>query len=212
MRSSPRAMNLIIEEETGGRVYYDKKERHPDWPGGRSGVTIGIGYDCGYETAAQIQADWGAVLNTSMLKLLMSVAGVHGSPAKALAHELAHAGVAVEWEQAMQVFERVDMPRWEAIVSKLPGSDKLSPDSFGALVSLAFNRGASWDIPASHDHTGRYREMRQIKADVADGNLSNIPVQIRSMKRLWPSTKDLRDRRDHEATLFEAGMAGPLFN
>lgn len=206
MRSSQRAFNLIVEEETGGRVYYDKKERYPDWPGGQSGVTIGIGYDCGYATKDQIKSDWGAVLNTTMLDRLVTVAGIHGSPAKALAHELAHAGVVVEWEQGMQVFQKIDMPRWEAEVSKLQGSDKLSPDCFGVLVSLAFNRGPSWNIPAEKDRENRYREMRQIKQDVASGNLSNIPLQIRAMKRLWPSSSDLKNRRDHEAALFELGM------
>lgn len=202
MTPSPRAIDLIVNEETGGEAYYNATEIHPDWPGGASGVTVGIGYDCGYATAETIRADWGPVLPATAVDALASVAGIHGSPASSHAHEL-RGLVGVTWEAAMAVFNKVDVPKWSALVAgHLPNCDRLSGDSFGALVSLAFNRGPSFDMQGD-----RYIEMRSIKAHMASGNFSAIPNDIRSMKRLWPNVSDLRNRRDHEATLFQQGLA-----
>ena len=102
----------------------------------------------------------------------------------------------------MAVFIGRDMPKWEAIVSRaLPNTAKLAPDSFGALVSLAYNRGPSFS------NTGdRYREMRAIKDHMAKEQFAEIPGEFRSMRRLWPTVTGLRNRRDHEAALFEKGL------
>ena len=156
MIMSEKSFDLIVEEETGGEAYYNKTEIHPDWPGGASGVTIGVGYDCGYETAAQIGADWIALPSAARASL-QECAGVRGSPAHALASEL-H-GISVPWDLAQTVFRATDVPRWEAIVQKaLPNTDKLSGDSFGALVSLAFNRGASFS-----EAGGRYFVLTRVR-------------------------------------------------
>ena len=199
MIMSQKAFDLIVEEETGGEAYYNKTEIHPDWPGGASGVTIGVGYDCGYDTAAQIGADWIALPSAARASL-QECAGVRGSPAHALASEL-H-GISVPWDLAQTVFRATDVPRWEAIVQKaLPNTDKLSGDSFGALVSLAFNRGASFS-----EAGGRYTEMRKIKLLMAAEDFDQIPAQFLAMRRLWPRGGDLWNRRGHEAALFQAGL------
>jgi GH24 family phage-related lysozyme (muramidase) len=83
----------------------------------------------------------------------------------------------------------------------LPNTGKLSADSLGALVSLAYNRGASFDSEGT-----RYQEMRAIKADMAAKKYQDVPKQIRNMKRLWPNVKGLRVRRDLEAQLFQDGL------
>jgi hypothetical protein len=198
---SQRAFDLIVAEETGGEAYYNKTEQSVTWPGGASGVTIGIGYDCGYETAPQIMADWSAKLAGATVAELCSVAGIHGTPAHAHAKEL-HNVIDVPWAVALDVFRSRDVPRWEKMVQNaLPNTDKLSGDSFGALVSLAFNRGASF-----HEPGVRYTEMRAVASLMATHQFAEIPAQIRAMARLWPSTKDLRDRRQHEAALFEGGL------
>ena len=46
-RSSQAAIDLIVREEVGSQARYKHKYQHPEWPGGASGVTIGVGYDCG---------------------------------------------------------------------------------------------------------------------------------------------------------------------
>ena len=206
MRISQAAFDLIVQEETGGEAYYRKTEQSTDWPGGASGVTIGCGYDCGYAAAADVGADWGGKLPAPMVTALESVAGIHGSAASSHAHELKSV-IDVPWAVALDVFRNRDVPKWESTVSHaLANTDLLSGDSFGALVSLAFNRGASFSVPADHDPTGRYAEMRDIADLMRAKQFAEIPGAIRAMKRLWPATQDLRDRRDHEAALFEQGL------
>jgi hypothetical protein len=197
---SLRAFDLIVAEETGGEAYYNKTEQSATWPGGASGVTIGIGYDCGYETAGTISADWSGKLPEASVAELCAVAGIHGTSARSHARELHN--VDVPWAIALDVFRSRDVPRWEKLVQNgLLNTDRLSGDSFGALVSLAFNRGASFHEPGS-----RYTEMRAIASLMTTQQFEEIPAQIRAMARLWPSTKDLRDRRQHEAGLFEKGL------
>lgn len=201
VRSSKAAIDLIVAEEVSSQATYQAKYQHPEWPGGASGVTIGIGYDCGYSTPDVIAADWGDKLPAAMVKCLEDVAGIHGSPAASYAHML-RGVVTVPWDAAMAVFIGRDMPKWEQIVAHaLPNTDKLAPDSFGALVSLAYNRGASFSLAGD-----RYMEMRGIKLLMGAQQFDRIPDELRSMKRLWPNVQGLRLRRDHEAALFEKGL------
>jgi hypothetical protein len=206
MTIGQESITLIVDEETGGESYYNATERHPDWPGGASGVTIGCGYDCGYSTPEQISSDWGGVLSPAMVEALQSVAGIHGSPARSHAAGL-RGIVNVPWEAALQVFLNKDVPKWTATVERaLPNTDKLPPDCLGVIVSIAFNRGASFSLEGD-----RYTEMRNIKADMEALNFAGIPAQIRAMKRLWPlgtsGHADLTARREHEAVLFEKALA-----
>lgn len=202
LRSSQAAIDLIVMEEVSSEAAYQKLYQHPEWPGGASGVTIGIGYDCGYSTPTVIAGDWSDKLPPAMVKALEDVAGIHGSPASSHAHAL-RGIVTVPWEAAMAVFQQRDMPKWEAIVAHaLPNTDQLPPDSFGALVSLAYNRGPSFQAPGD-----RYTEMRGIRALMGAKQFDRIPDEFRSMKRLWPNMVGLRNRRDHEATLFQKGLA-----
>src|SRR5579872_3346072 len=158
LKSSQAAIDLIVAEEVSSQGTYQRLYRSPEWPGGASGVTIGIGYDCGYSTPDQIMADWSDQLPDAMVHALITVAGIHGSPAKAEAAHL-HGTVDVPWNAAMAVFLKRDMPKWEGIVMHaLPNTDQLQPDSFGALVSLTYNRGPSFTTPGD-----RYREMRDIR-------------------------------------------------
>ena len=154
MKISQKAFDLIVNEETGGQDYYRRTEQSTDWPGGMSGVTIGVGYDLGYCTANEIESDWGGKLSHAVIEELQSCAGIHGSPAHALAHEL-RSKVTVPWQTALDVFRNHDVPKWESIVDKaLDNTSLLSPNSFGALVSLSFNRGASFSLSGD-----RYLEM-----------------------------------------------------
>jgi hypothetical protein len=201
VKSSQAAINLIVMEEVSSKGLYEAKYTHPEWPGGASGVTIGIGYDCGYSTPTIIQADWGDKLPLTMVGALEAVAGIHGSAAASHAHEL-RGVVTVPWAAAMAVFIGRDIPKWEGIVAHaLPNTERLASDSFGALVSLAYNRGASFSTAGD-----RYREMRAIRDHMAKEQFAEIPAEFRSMRRLWPNVVGLRNRRDHEAALFEKGL------
>jgi len=202
LRSSQAAIDLIVCSEVSSEAAYTKLYQHPTWPGGMSGVTIGIGYDCGYSTSDQIDEDWADKLPLEMVEALQEVAGIHGSAAQSHAHELI-GKVTVPWDAAMAVFEGRDMPKWEGIVARsLPNTDKLKPDSFGALVSLSYNRGPSFSTPGD-----RYAEMRAIHQHMAGCTFNLIPNDLRSMARLWPNALGLRIRRDKEADLFAKGLA-----
>jgi GH24 family phage-related lysozyme (muramidase) len=199
---SEKAIALIIFFEVTDQATYEHEDRHTTWAGGASGVTIGIGYDVGYISKGDLHADWAGVIPDGMLAALDRAVGVKGIAAKTLAQQLA-GEVDVSWEAANQVFRGKTVPALaRQVAAALPNSRELSADSFGALVSLAYNRGVTFDSDGD-----RYREMRNIKADMIAKKYSDIPAEIRSMKRLWPNTPGLQDRREKEARLFEQGLA-----
>lgn len=201
MRISNAAFVLIVSEEVSNKATYEKKYRRPEWPGEQSGLTIGIGYDVGYATADRFIKDWSGHIPAAMIGALSPACGVKGEDAKTLTAQLRDMAD-IPWDAAMAVFAQVDVPRWEKVVSdNLPNTDKLSADCFGVLVSLSYNRGASFYKPGP-----RYAEMRAIKEHMSNGDFEDIPDEIRAMKRLWPNTKGLRDRREREAVLFERGL------
>lgn len=199
---SQAAIDLIVAEEVSSKDYYVSHYQHPEWPGGASGVTIGIGYDMGYSTPDQITADWAAHVAPAMLGVMRSCAGINGGRAQALLGQV-RAAIVIPWDAAMDVFENRDMPKWTATCrAHLPNFDELPPDCKGALVSLAYNRGASFDMAGD-----RSAEMRAIKQHMIAREFGKIPDEFRAMKRLWPNVAGLRRRRDHEAALFEQGLA-----
>lgn len=142
-----------------------------------------------------------------MIAALMPCCGVTGRAAQALVSQLRRTGlIDVPFDVAKQQFNEIKLPKFERLTARaLPNTDKLHPDCFGALVSLTFNRGASYSVPASKDPQGRYREMRAIRAAMAAENFHLIPAHFRDMKRLWPGS-GLAGRRDNEAKLFERGL------
>lgn len=199
---SKESFDLIVNEEVSGQAAYNKRYRHPEWPGESSGVTIAIGYDVGQNSRAQFVADWKGKIPDAMVSALAKTCGVTGVAARAPAQQL-RAVVDIPWETALDVFSNHDVPRYLAMLRHaVPGVDQLSPHCLGVLLSITFNRGASYGNAGP-----RYAEMRDIKACVKSGDLARIPALIRSMKRLWPNTSGLRNRRDHEAALFEQGLA-----
>jgi len=204
---SKEAENLIIAEEVSSAAVYKAKYQHPEWPGGASGITIGIGYDvgAGVKNKQQLWNDWRGHIPDAMITALEPAIGVTGEAAHALLGRVRNS-VNVPWEAAIAVFEGVDIPRWYNLCKNhLPNFEMLSPDCKGALVSLAYNRGASFDSAGD-----RYTEMRAIKAHMENMKFSKIPAEFRSMKRLWPNVAGLRARRDHEADLFQRGLTQPI--
>lgn len=199
---SSKARALIIESEVSSQAIYEKHLQHTIWPGGKSGVTIGIGYDVGYQDIAHLVAEWTNVIPDAMIEVLKPACGVHGASANSLAKSMA-GKVTVPWASAIQIFDHVDMVNWAARVERaLPHTGLLSDHSFGALVSLAYNRGAAFDQPGP-----RFREMRAIKTHMVNSRFDAIPAEFRSMKRLWEDQPGLQLRREREALLFEEGLS-----
>lgn len=202
MRSSKAAVDLIVSEEVSSKARYESHYQRPEWPGGASGVTVGIGYDLGYSTPERVMLDWKDYLPPDVVQAMQSVAGLTGMAARA-----ALAGVRgqilVPWDAAISVFMKIDMPKWESIVLRAcPGSEKLPAGCFGVATGLAYNRGASFSKEGD-----RYTEMRAIRMSIASGEWDKVPGRLRDMKRLWPNVEGLQNRREHEADLWERSLA-----
>src|SRR5690349_16301172 len=139
---SQEAFDFIVDEEVSSQAAYERRYRHPEWPGGASGITIAIGYDLGYATRQKLHADFDGLIPAGMISQLETCCGLHGETAHASLSSVRD--VDVPWSAAISVFSNRDMPEWVARVrAALPNFDELPPDSKGALVSLAYNRGAS---------------------------------------------------------------------
>ena len=194
---SEKALDLILE--------FEGLNQPKNWPGGASGITIGIGYDLGYVTVDQFESDWGEYLRANVRERLKAVVGMHGTKAKNRASTLA--GIRIRRDNAEEIFNERTIPLYEFKTSQaFPGYENLPGDVQGALVSLVYNRGTSMTDESPED---RRREMRDIREAVQRGDLKAIAEQLRSMKRLWvgKGLDGLLRRRDAEADLVESAIA-----
>jgi hypothetical protein len=205
---SQKLIDFTVECEVSSRAYYEKRLQRPEWPGGRSGVTEGIGYDLGYTSQEKLRRDWGTLVAPIMLQVMAHCVGVTGDSARRLLPTVRDQ-ILVPWDMAMKVFIEADVPEYTAeVLRAIPGADKLTPDCLGVLFSIGYNRGnAGWN--ASGD---RFAEMREIRKLIMAGELDVVSRQIRLMDRLWPSDdpgtpdKGLRARRNKEADLWDKGL------
>jgi GH24 family phage-related lysozyme (muramidase) len=206
-----KASDLIIACEVSSEVAYKREYYRPTWPKGASGVTIGIGYDVGYVTPAELAADWQGILSDAEVSQLSKACGVTREAADALLSRMQ--SVSISWEDAIKEYYNETQPRYVGLTeASLANTNELAPESLGALVSLVYNRGASFSIAESKDPSGRFREMRNIKQHMESKTYDQIPEEFRSMKRLWEGQRDMRGlllRRDAEAALFAYGLTQP---
>jgi len=202
---SEDAIKLIILFEVTSPTTYERLYRRPTWPGGQSGVTIGVGYDLGYATREWLHEDWDGHLPMATIATLSQVCGVTGPAAKIALAKVAQ--VDIDWPTANAQFRGQTLPRYVGeTVRSLPNTPDLSDDSLGAMVSLVYNRGASFHKPGP-----RYREMRDIYFHTQTGKAAfpKIPDDLVGMERLWvgqPASRGLVTRRQLEAALFERGL------
>jgi len=195
-----RAVAFIGREEVSSRRYYELK-KSPAWPGGASGVTIGVGYDLGYQAA--FEADWAGLLTGPQIAALKQWVGIRGDAAAA--GPVALSGISIPWMAAWTVFIGRSLPQSVGDTRRVfYRSIEMPPLCLGVLVSLVYNRGTSMADTAANP--GSRKEMREIRDAIAAGRFSDIPDLLRAMKRLWPESSGLRDRREREARLFELGL------
>jgi GH24 family phage-related lysozyme (muramidase) len=198
---SQAAFDLIVREEDGDEAYYTRHYEHFEWPQGASGPTVGIGYDCGYVTETELRQDWAGIVSDATIEAMVAACGLKGSAAQQFVR-IHGASVTITWDEAQEEFSSRELPKWVArVAASLPNTDKLPPDCLGALVSLAYNRGASFSMPGP-----RYAEMRAIRMHMANLDFDKIPDEFLAMRRLWPKGGDLWNRRGHEAALFDKGL------
>jgi len=215
-RVSDRAFKLIVDYETGGKPFYESiiKSR-PIWPKASSGITIGFGYDLGYVTLAEYRSDWAAVianLTQAQKAAMEACVGFHSgkdSHDKMKSLLAAVKNIVFGWDASAVVFKAKTLPKFALMTDNaLPNCTLLNGDCYGVLVSLTFNRGAPYSREGD-----RFREMRAIKQDMINKSFADIPVQLKSMIRIWVGTAvetGLRRRRNDEADLFASGLAAGL--
>ncbi len=193
---------MLIKFEISSESYYRRKLSAPIWPGGSSGVTVGVGYDLGYNTAKQIEKEWTGKISDAVLQELRGVSGITGVDGREAAERLQKLEIKIPLEAAKKVFFRSTLPRYAEQTRKAyPGIEKLPHDAQAALLSLVYNRGPG-------KKGSRRREMKAIEALVIKKSLDEIAGQIRSMKRIWidRGLEGLLKRRDKEAAMVEASM------
>jgi len=173
------------------------------WPGGASGVSIGAGYDLGFEK--DFHKDWSGLLPAETMSRLSAVCGLRGEKARQAAKTLKD--IRIGRTEARIVFEKCTLPQEEEKTMKVfPGSETLPPDAFGALVSLIFNRGSLIN------KSDRRREMLALynyfRASPGPYDCGKVADLVESQARLWPDVKssdgDLHDRRIAEAALIRS--------
>lgn len=195
---SKQSMDMIVEFEVGSVSYYQTHLIHPVWPGGDSGITIGIGYDLGYVTLTKFMSDWSDILDHGSIQKLSPVIGLKGSAAKNKLTKTIKE-VIVPINIAKTIFYTRSLPVYAKATSLLyPGIELLPPDAQGAILSLIYNRGTGINGPTRI-------EMFNIKEWVVQQDLSKIAKEIRAMKRLWQGKglDGLLKRREKEAKMVE---------
>ncbi len=195
---SPAAADLIVRWEVTSPAYYTRALQRPVWPGGASGITWGIGYDGGHQTATTIASDWAAHADVWQLR---GTAGIVGTAARDALP--AWRGILTPYPLARGVFVDVSLPVWRASTRTAygPDFDALPADAAGALVSNTYNRGTSM-------LGERNREKRAIRDQcLPRRDLRCIATQLRASCRVWAGTSieaGMCARRNDEAALAEA--------
>lgn len=197
---SPKALALILEYEVGGgKSYYEKCLTKPTWPGGSSGMTLGIGIDCGYYNPQELENIFH-FLPKEQLEIVKGAFGKTGQAGKEYTAKYKNSGIVITWDQALDIFDKITWVKFAKLTEKaFPSIDQLCDNAYGALVSLVFNRGTAMQ--------GDNRlEMRNIRVLVPKKDYKGIAEEIRKMKRLWQGKNldGLLARRDAEAKLVES--------
>jgi S1-C subfamily serine protease len=199
--ASDEACLKVIEFEVTSEQVYRRKYELPIAPAGASGITIGIGYDVGWNTPPGVRRDLEGLIPVDDIETLTRACGVRGNEARQRLAEFRR--IRVPWEAAVEVFRRATMPRFgRDVLRTFPNAVELKGHCFGALLSLVYNRGSSLDGDSR-------REMLAIGDLMAERRWSAVPAEFRKMQRLWhgkPGLTGVVKRREAEALLFERGL------
>jgi hypothetical protein len=199
LRISPESREMILYYETGGQGYYQTRLQRPTVPPGQSGITIGIGYDLGYNTPAQIRADWLGVLPEPQVDRLAGVAGKTGASARAALSRVRD--IIVPWGAASKVYEQRTVPRFAKLtINTYPGIKATHPHIQGVILSTTFNRGSAM-TPYE-----RRKELVWTRDDLRAGKFDRLPSYQLAMRRLWPTIPGLQKRYAAHAGLIKNAL------
>ena len=192
------AVKLVVKWEIGDRARYEKLYQGVICPGGASGATIGIGYDLGTQTKADIRASWGWHKD---IEALVTASGQTGA-ARCKAWQAQHKAIRVKYDDALRVFTLQDWPTYVQASERAykRGWEDITGWHQGALASNGYNRGFSF--------TGdRRKELRVIRDEcVPNGSAKCTGEQLRASCRVWEGTdiyKGICARRHDEASFAE---------
>jgi len=198
-KPSPKTLDLLLQYEVGGgKSYYEKYLSKFTWPGGASGPTIAVGVDCAYYSELEL-AEIFSFLTKDQIKQIQGASGKSGEKGKEYAKSLRAAGIIVNWDKALDIFQKLTWPKFTKLAEKtFPGLADLHPDAYGAIISLVFNRGTSLKGDSR-------KEMVSIKNLIPKKDYKKIAKEFRNMKRIWvgKNLDGLLDRREAEAKLIE---------
>lgn len=199
---SKKASDFIILHEVGSKSYYERFLQKPTWPKGESGLTIGMGYDLGYQTEKQFLKDWSGVINLNFVNALRRFVGIKGEKVVPMMKgEVMN--VRIPYLAAYEVFIKSQLPRYYKLTKDIyPQLETLNEDTQGALVSMVFNRGNKIEGDSR-------KEMKAIVDLVAKQDYEGIAEQVEASKRLWENKKmeGLVTRREAEADLILQSIA-----
>lgn len=176
----PAIMELVVRWEIGSPDQYVRKYQGVICPGGGSGPTIGIGYDLGTQTPAEIRAAWGW---HPAIEELVTASGQVG-PERCAAWRAGHRGVRVSYDDALRVFATHDWPRYVAMAARAyrHGWDGLTMSHQSGLAGNGYNRGFSFV-------GSRKAEMRVVRDTCVPQNLATCTAaQLRASCRVWEGT------------------------
>ena len=196
-RISKKSADLILKAEG-----YQKSPYVPKGSSA-SGVTIGYGYDLGQQTISKMKLMLSDYFTSSQIARLEKAIGLTGSDALAIIPSLSD--ITISKEDAVSLAMKMKSKYAQIVVDTYPEVLATHPHCQGAMLSLVINRGTSFNKPNVESRV----EMKNIHDDFVSGNLSDIPNQLRSMKRLWvgKGLDGLITRREDEAKLFEEGLS-----
>ncbi|SUA35721.1 Phage-related lysozyme (muraminidase) [Neisseria zoodegmatis] len=166
---------------------------------GKSGVTLGYGYDLGQQKKHIMYKELANFYTPQQLKRLEIALGVKGINAQALIPSLQDITISKENAKKLAVIAKQRYA--EDTVRIYPQILQYHPHCQGALLSLIYNRGAGLKGE-------RRKEMREIQQALAENRGYDIPNFLIKMKRLWVSHSDrgVAIRREEEANLFKKGL------
>lgn len=195
-------LNFVVRFETASKSFYERRLSKPNWPGGASGVTIGIGYDLGLTDQETIYEILKGRLKEEQILILSEAAGVRGDAARSLAAREDFQSIEISWETAQAIFrETMLLEFMRRTQRRFPRMREIHFACQIALISLVINRGDRLD------GEGR-RHMRRINDAIAARQPRRIPIHLRDMTQIWEGRglDGLRQRREAEARLCEIGL------
>jgi GH24 family phage-related lysozyme (muramidase) len=184
-----RGMAVIVEWE--GYAEY------PEYPGGASGISNGLGFDWSTVSPKVSVLDWAALPAPAPQRLAATYPYTRQA---ARAHLRDVKDIRAPRAIGFDVFNRVDVPRFYSICKRaFPGFEELRPHARDAILSLVYNRGAGM---AGNSR----RHMRELPALIKAKNYVGIADCLRRMKVIWIGTDieiGMNHRREAEAKLVE---------